>query len=147
MKKKRIRPIVLGVFLHEERILVYEGYDQVKQKYYYRPLGGGLKFGETGAEALIREIKEEINQEIIQPVFLGVIENIFTCDGLPGHEIVLVYSGEFVGTTVFEQLDFFGAEDDGSPIKVRWMELQYFRENPGLFVPEELLDLVDKKNR
>ncbi len=42
-------------------MLVFEGFDQVKNKSFFRPLGGGIKFGESGAEALQREIKEEMD--------------------------------------------------------------------------------------
>ncbi len=46
MKKNKIRPIALCVFLNNNRILVNEGYDPVKQQTFYRSLGGGIEFGE-----------------------------------------------------------------------------------------------------
>lgn len=142
MKKQRIRPIAIGVFIHDGRILVLEGWDSVKQKAFFRPLGGGIKFGEKGADALKREMLEEIGQEITEPEYLGTIESIFTCEGLPGHEIVQVYSAGFRNRDVYMASEIEGHEDDGSVIHVRWMELDYFRGNPGLLVPEELMGLL-----
>ena len=46
MKKNRIRPLAICVFLNNNRILVAEGYDPIKQQTFYRPLGGGIEFGE-----------------------------------------------------------------------------------------------------
>lgn len=142
MKKNRIRPIAIGLFLHQERLLVFEGYDEVKQKHFFRPLGGAIKFGETGADALKREIQEEIEFEIEDIHFQGMIENRFVLRGEAGHEIVLVYTARFSDGSVYSRKDFTGHEDDGSEIKVRWMDLSYFTEKPGLLVPPELMDMI-----
>ena len=42
----QIRPVALCVFHHDKRILVFEGYDKAKDEIFYRPLGGGIEFGE-----------------------------------------------------------------------------------------------------
>lgn len=144
MKRNKIRPIAIGIFIHKHRLLVFEGFDQVKNKTFFRPLGGAIKFGETGAEALWREIKEEIGQELEDVRYLGLIENLFTCDGQAGHEIVLVYSGNFTDDAVLDTLQITGHEDDGSEIRVRWVDISYFNENPGLLVPEELMDILKR---
>jgi 8-oxo-dGTP pyrophosphatase MutT (NUDIX family) len=144
VKKNKIRQIAIGIFIHEQRLLVFEGYDQVKNKYFYRPLGGGIKFGETGAEALQREIKEEIGYQIEDTRYLGLIESRFMLRGEPGHEIVLVYSGRFVNTEIYSKLSFLGHEDNGSEIKVKWVDISYFKDNPGLLVPPELMDFLTK---
>ena len=144
MKKNRIRTIAIGIFLHEQRLLVFEGFDQVKNKSFFRPLGGGIKFGESGAEALQREIKEEIDYQIKDTHYLGLIENRFMLRGEPGHEVVLVYSCRFTNDEIYSKKDFLGHEGDGSEIKVKWVEISYFKENPGLLVPPELMDFVTK---
>ena len=51
-KKPRIRPIALCVFRQEEHILVFRGYDPKKDQTFYRPLGGGIDFGETALDAV-----------------------------------------------------------------------------------------------
>ena len=42
-----------------------------------------------------REVMEEIGKKVKNLVYLGTLENIFTFDREPGHEIVQVYEGEF----------------------------------------------------
>lgn len=93
-RSNSIRPIVLGLTKKDNKILVGQGYDKVKNKTFYRALGGGIEFTETSKDAIIREFKEEINADIIVHNLLGVSENIFTYKGNYGHEIVFTYSIE-----------------------------------------------------
>ncbi len=60
----QIRPLALCLFRNSGRILVFEGYDPLKQQTFYRPLGGGIEFGERAEDAVRREIREEIRAEI-----------------------------------------------------------------------------------
>ena len=53
--------------------------------------GGHIEFGETGREALIREMVEETGLEVKTGRFLGVVENSFMQHGKPHAEINLVY--------------------------------------------------------
>ena len=91
-KFKEIRPIALGIVKKNNKILVGEGYDKVKNEVFYRCIGGGIEFLEDSKEALKREFKEEINIDIIVGEFLGVAENIFTYNGKNAHELILFYN-------------------------------------------------------
>lgn len=53
--------------------------------------GGHIEFGETGREALVREIREEMGVDATAGRFLGVVENSFMQHGKPHAEINLVY--------------------------------------------------------
>ena len=90
-----IRVVSLCVFRNGSRILVGRAFDDVKQQHFFRPLGGSVEFGETTAEALRREMREELRTEIVDLVQLGVLENIFTYRGEPGHELVIVFDAGF----------------------------------------------------
>ena len=57
--------------------------------------GGHIEFGETGREALVREIREEMGLEATTGRFLGVVENSFMQHGKPHAEINLVYELTF----------------------------------------------------
>lgn len=61
-----------------------------KKGYYFFP-GGHLEFGENIKEALVREIKEELNAIVKKSLFIGVIDNIFIEDRQKHHEINLVF--------------------------------------------------------
>ena len=56
--------------------------------------GGHIEFGETGRQALVREVKEELGVESSTGQFLGVVENSFLQHGKPHAEINLVYELE-----------------------------------------------------
>ncbi|MGN0846603.1 MAG: pyridoxamine 5'-phosphate oxidase family protein [Kiritimatiellia bacterium] len=53
--------------------------------------GGHIEFGETGRQALVREMQEEMGVAATAGTFLGVVENQFQQHGKPHAEINLVY--------------------------------------------------------
>ncbi|WP_460164643.1 NUDIX domain-containing protein [Pseudomonas sp. S2_F03] len=56
-----------------------------------------MEFGETSAQAIVREVQEELGLAITDVRLLGTLENIFTYAGRPGHEIVQVYDARVCG--------------------------------------------------
>jgi len=142
MKPGKIRALALGVFRKDGQILVYEGFDTVKRETFYRPLGGAIRFGEYGRQALARELREELGVEITNLRYLGLSENIFTCDGQRGHEIVLIYVADVADKTVYERERLIGHEDDGSPIQVVWKPLESFQRREAPLYPDGLLELL-----
>ena len=139
---KQIRSVSLCVLLNKNRILVFEGYDDVKDETYYRPLGGGIEFGETAAEAVRRELMEEINAEVVDVRFLGVLENMFTLNGDPYHEIVMIHDGVLKESGLYEQAEIEGEEANGEIIHAMWKGLDEFGEGKSILYPDGLLDLL-----
>jgi ADP-ribose pyrophosphatase YjhB (NUDIX family) len=144
MRPGKIRPIVLCVFSHNDRILVSEGYDHIKQEAFYRPLGGGIEFGESSRQAIIREIREELAQEVSSLKLLGTVENIFTYNGESGHEIVFVYDGKFVDPSVYQKTNIIGVEDVEQFTAI-WMPVASFRNHVSPLYPTGLTELLMKK--
>jgi len=145
MSQNRIRPIAICVFQHQNQILVFEAYDQVKHEIFYRPLGGAIEFGEHSSIAVEREIKEEIGAEICNLHYLGSIENIFKCDGKSGHEFVQVYEADFVDSGFYQRKSFKGFEDDGSEFNVVWKDIEFFKNRKAPLYPTGLLELLIRK--
>ncbi|PSN10075.1 NUDIX hydrolase [filamentous cyanobacterium CCT1] len=136
-KKARIRSISICLLRRGEEILVHESYDSVKERGFARPLGGGIDFGETSAEAAIREIKEELGLDITEVKLLGVVENIFIYEGEPGHEMVFVYDGRFVDESLYERESLDGVEGKRQ-FKAVWRSPEALRHGPYYLVPEEI---------
>lgn len=140
-KTLKIRPISICVFQHQGRILVVEKVDSHRGDRFARPAGGGIDFGETSAEAIVREIDEEFGAEVEQVKLLGVLESIFTCDREAGHEIVFVYDASFCDRSLYEQPQIQGREGADEFVAV-WRSLQELREAGTRLVPEALIELL-----
>ncbi len=142
MHKKRPRAIAICIFSHNGRILVAEGYDLVKRVYFYRPVGGGIEYGEYSKDALVREIREEIGAEMTQQRYLGTIENIFLYNSEQGHEIAFIYDARFTNPSLYTKERIEGIEDDNSPFTIVWKPLSFFREGQASLYPDGLLELL-----
>ena len=141
-KKKRIRPLALCVIWRDDSIFVAEGYDEVKQETFYRPLGGAIEFGEYGQQTIGRELQEEIQAAVNQIHYLGTLESIFSYNGQPGHEIALIYEAVFIDPDLYSWEEIDGYEDDELLFAARWMPLNFFREGKAPLYPAGLLDLL-----
>jgi ADP-ribose pyrophosphatase YjhB (NUDIX family) len=146
MGKHKIRPLAIGIFRRDNRILVCEGYDPIKQQTFSRPLGGGIEFGERAAETVTRDLQEEIGAEMINPRYLGTLENLFTYNGKPGHEIVLVFAGELTDPSLYERETWIGHDGlpGGEEFKVVWKPLADFAAGQAPLYPDGLLPLLEQ---
>jgi ADP-ribose pyrophosphatase YjhB (NUDIX family) len=102
-------------------VLVYEGYDSAEDEVFYRLLGGGVEFGETAAEAVRREMLEELGAELANVELLAVQENIFTFDGRPHHEIAFLFAADLVDPSFYERDELGTILDAAEPVS--WQPL------------------------
>lgn len=72
--------------------------------------GGHIEFGETGRQALVREMREETGLAAETGRFLGVVENSFLQHGKPHAEINLVYEMKVPEGEVAAQESWIGFE-------------------------------------
>jgi ADP-ribose pyrophosphatase YjhB (NUDIX family) len=145
MKTKSIRPISLCLFRNGNRILVSTHCDAVKQDSFCRPLGGGIEFGESSREAMIREVREEIGLDIENLQLLSVLENVFSLEGQPRHEIVFIYDAEFKDKSLYEMQGIDCYEDSiDAKFQAKWLSLEEIKADNIRLVPEELEDLLTK---
>lgn len=145
MNCKNIRASAICIFKDGDRIFVFEGYDSIRNITFYRPIGGGIEFGEYSTETLKREVMEEINQEICNLRYIGVIENIFLYYDEPTHEICFIYDGEFKDRKMYDVDVIYGQEDDGVEFRAMWMNLNEFGEGKKVLYPRGLLKLIEEK--
>jgi len=144
MKKPRVRPLAICVFRHQGRILVNQGYDSTKDQYFYRPLGGGIEFGETSMDTVCRELMEELNIEVERESlqYMGTVENIFTFNGLVGHEIILIYDGVLKAHGLYDQSVIVGREANGEEIRAVWKHVDEFGAGKAILYPAGLLEML-----
>jgi 8-oxo-dGTP pyrophosphatase MutT (NUDIX family) len=135
-----IRPIALAVPRRGDDLLVFEYHDPTKKQTFYRPLGGGIDFGETAEAAVRRELLEELGAELLEVRRLGVLENIFHGFGRDGHEIAFVFGCRLADQALYER-DAVGEVLDDAGTKVMWRALGSFDSDRPLY-PAGLADLL-----
>lgn len=143
MTTQRIRALALCVFHHDGKILVNEFTDPITKQTFFRPIGGGIDFGETSADAILREVQEELGLPITDVRLIGTLESLFTYAGKPGHEIVQVYDAKFVDRAVYELPYLNAQESDGAAFTAKWHSCASFTDESPL-VPDGLSDLLKK---
>ena len=93
-EEKHIETIARGVCVVDGKILLCFPKDK---SYAYLP-GGHIEFGETGREALVREMKEETGLDATAGELLGVVESSFVQKGEQHCEINLIYKMSLVSS-------------------------------------------------
>lgn len=136
-----IRPIAAAVIRDAERLLVWEDHDPATGNVVSVPLAGGIEFGETGAEAIARELHEEIGETAARVAFLGFFEDIFDWNGQRRHELWLVYDVELADDGLAALDEVVVHEDDGTTYVARWRRLGEL-DGPARLVPDGLLELI-----
>ena len=138
-KFKEIRPIALGLVIKDNKLLVSEGFEKVKNEIFYRCLGGGIEFLEKSEDALKREFLEEINVDIAVKDFLGISENIFTYQGKNAHELILFYSIEISDENYQEE---YKVIDDHGETIAKWIDINEFKNKNKTLYPKEVFKYI-----
>lgn len=135
-----IRPLAICLFTRGDKILVAEGQDSVKGQTFYRPLGGGIEFGEYGYQTVARELREELGVEARDIRYLFTLENIFVYQGQKGHEIVLVYDGRLADESLYAR-DVIEGQDDGRlRFSAVWAPVAEFGPGRKILYPDGLYE-------
>ena len=131
---------VAGISYNEGKVLLhrYEGFD------FWALPGGRAELGEDTRTTIIREMKEELNEEISVERLVWCCENFFRHIGKDFHELSFYYLISFSDESkiLVKQGDFEVKEIDGSILTYRWFKLDELRDL--YLVPEFLKDgLID----
>ena len=138
-KFKEIRPLALGIAVKNNKLLVSEGFDNIKKETFYRCLGGGIEFLEKSEDALKREFLEEININITVKDFLGISENIFTYKGKKAHELILFFSIEISDK---DYQEVYKVIDDHGETIAKWIDIEEFKNKNKILYPEEVFKYI-----
>lgn len=125
-----------------DELFVSEDFDKVTGEPYYRFVGGTVEFGERAIDTVVREVKEELNEDVIISNLFTIIENIFVCDGLPGHEIMYIFSGKFLNEEMYILNESFMTEADGTKLRCAWIKLEDFKTGKYRLTPADLLHQI-----
>lgn len=144
MSWERIRPVALGVPFRGDDILLARHYDDVAGHEFYRPLGGGLEFGEQSAVGVRREFQEELGVDVTVEDRIATFENIFEFRGNDGHEVVFLYEVSVEDARYYEQDAFEAVEGNGEVFPVRWKSLTDFTgPDADRLYPDGILEHLD----
>lgn len=107
-EKEKFKVRVSGIFIFDNRILVNK-YDEDS---YCLP-GGTVEIGETSEEAILRELKEEINLDFEIASFMGITENFFTnLRKQKTHSIDFYYKVNLINNSDCNKIDYNRIEND-----------------------------------
>ena len=134
---------VCAVILSDDRILAM--HDE-RSPYYYLP-GGRVQMGETAEQAVIREVREELNitAQIIRPLWLN--QGFFTedIDKLNYHEICLYFLMDISETNLLEKGDRFTLYENSHVHDFEWLKFAVLKDEyfyPA-FLKNEIFNLPD----
>lgn len=116
----KIRVKALGLPWRGRRLLVAEVYADDGSLKGVRPLGGSVEFGERADVALVREFQEELGltvQVLGEPL---VMENLYTHEGSPGHEVLFLFPVALPPGPLDTQESVVFHEDCGAACVARW---------------------------
>jgi 8-oxo-dGTP pyrophosphatase MutT (NUDIX family) len=79
-----------AIVLHGSKVLLH----QLEGDDFWSAPGGRVEAGETAAQAIVRELREEVGVSVICGQLLWVVENFFTYHGSKHHEIGLYFQAQ-----------------------------------------------------
>ena len=139
-----IQCVAHGLVMKDSKILVYKVQDKVKKKSFFRLIGGHIEFGESASDALKREFKEEIDEDIEIIQKLKVFENMFTYKGRDQHEFVSLFEVKFISKKPYEENIIIGHEGPHRTFKARWIDVSDFDGVQKVLYPPEVLECLCK---
>ena len=135
---------VCGMIIHEGKILAM--HDQ-RSPYYYLP-GGRVQLGETVEEAVLREIREELETDakIVRPLWFN--QGFFTEDvsGEQFHEICIYFLMDISHTDLLSKGEQFVLNENNQRHTFEWLAFDRLKDEYfyPIFLKEKIFDLPEK---
>jgi ADP-ribose pyrophosphatase YjhB (NUDIX family) len=141
--ERRPKAKALAVLWRGDELLLGFTHD-ASGRIYSRPLGGGVEFGETAAQAVVREMQEELGASVTLGALLGWVESLFEIDGQPGHELLAIYEAQFDDPAFYEQDRFVLLDVAEDWAHAAWSSLDALATANIPLYPTELKDLLER---
>ena len=111
---------VAGIAIANNRVLLH----RLDRDDFWTFPGGRVELGETSQDALLRELKEELNADIEIVRMLWLVENFFEYNSQQYHEIAFYYLMQFPKRSPYLNQDssFPGIESDVS-LEFKWFPI------------------------
>ena len=115
-----------GVMIHNGKILVHRNVNSD----HYALIGGRVEIGESSANTIKREIKEELGKDIEITGYISTIENFFEMKGSKYHEIMFVHKIGFINEED-RKIEYTMKNIEGKDyLQYEWIELDRIDEYP-----------------
>ncbi len=143
---------IVGVTIKDSKVLLHKS---PEDDFWALP-GGRAELLETSEETLVREMKEELNEEIKVERLLWIIENYFEYQAKDYHELSLYYLINFNSKSEIYNLEEFEGKEEGKSMIFKWFEIDRLDEisvkpdflREGLNnLPNNIKRIVIKENR
>lgn len=125
--KARFNHRVAGIALNGDRVLIH----RAEMDDFWSLPGGRVSMLESTADALKREMQEELGVEIYIERLVWVVENFFEHDGRDYHELAFYYLMAFPhGSYLYDRGEPFSRDEEGIKLIFRWRRLDELGEIP-----------------
>jgi ADP-ribose pyrophosphatase YjhB (NUDIX family) len=121
---------VAAIATHNNHVL----FEQAPSKTFWNPPGGRAELGETAAESLVREMREELGTEITIVRLLYVVEQFFSHKDISHQTLGLYFLVTFPSDSyLYRQTDPFTRFEEDWQLTFAWLpiaELERFSISP-----------------
>lgn len=109
-----------AVILSGDQVLLH----RAEQDDFWSLPGGRVALLEPAEQALVREMREELETEVEVERLLWVVENFYEYDGKDCHEIALYFLTAFPeGSPIYGKAKPFPGDEEGLRLVFQWHEL------------------------
>lgn len=130
---------VAGIVLHNGCVLL----QNTEREPGYAFPGGSAAFGETNAETLMREFREELGAEIVVGELKWVEENFFHCNAIDFQQICLTYAVELASEIPMAgRFKCLETRTGGNQVWFTWLPIERLRDSGITVYPHAAADLL-----